>query len=76
MSWIVMARDECNEETRVSSNKWETEGEAYGEAAKARQEYTEYRSVWVEMLRDNDYYLNEWSTNHDGEEPDPHWMYD
>ena len=76
MSWIVMARDECNEETRVSSNKWETQGEAYVEAAKARKEYTEYRSVWVEMLRDNDYYLNEWSNNYDGEEPDPHWMYD
>ena len=38
MGWIVMARDECNDETRASDN--------------------------------------EWSANYDGEEPDPHWMYD
>jgi len=76
MGWIVMARDECGDETRPSDNEWSNEDDAWSEASRIRERYPEWRRVWVETLRDKDYYLNEWSTNYDGEEPDPHWMYD
>ena len=56
--WIVMARDECGDETRVSNSEWSSEGEALIEAAALRDRYPEYRGWWVETLRDKDYYLN------------------
>jgi len=33
MAYIVMARDECGDETRASDNEWSSEGEALVEAA-------------------------------------------
>jgi len=57
MGWIVMARDECGDETRVSDSEWSSEGEALVEAAALRDRYPEYRGWWVETLRDKDYYL-------------------
>ena len=57
MAWIVMARDECGDETRVSNSEWSSEGEALVEAAALRDLYPEYRGWWVETLRDKDYYL-------------------
>jgi hypothetical protein len=57
MGWIVMARDECGDETRVSDSEWSSEGEALVEAAALRDRHPEYRRWWVETLRDKDYYL-------------------
>ena len=56
--WIVMGRDECNDEFRPSSSKWASEDEAYAELSTLRKQYEEARSMWVEMLKDKDYYLN------------------
>jgi hypothetical protein len=58
MGWIVMARDECGNETRASDNEWSNEDDAWSEASRIRERYPEKRPVWVEMLRDKDYYLD------------------
>ena len=62
MAYIVMARDECGDETRPSDSEWDTAREANDEVWTLRDKYPEYRTFWVEQLRDKDYYLNEWST--------------
>ena len=43
MGWIVMARDECNDETRPSDYEWSSEDDAWSEASKIRERYPEYR---------------------------------
>jgi hypothetical protein len=53
-----MGRDECNDEFRPSSKKWESEDEAYAELSTLRKQYEEARSMWVEMLKDKSYYLD------------------
>lgn len=57
MAYIVMARDECNDETRASDYEWSNEDDAWKEASEIRERHPEWRRVWVEMLRDKDYYL-------------------
>ena len=49
MAYIVMARDECNDETRPSDNEWSNEDDAWSEASKIRERYPEWRRVWVEI---------------------------
>ena len=58
MAYIVMARDECGDETRPSDREWDTAREASDELWTLRGEYPEYRTFWVEQLRDKDYYLD------------------
>ena len=64
--WIVMGRDECNDEFRPSDKVWTREDHAYAELSQLRQRYAEARSMWVEMLKDKAYYqslreeLDEW----------------
>lgn len=58
MSYIVMARDECGDETRPSDSEWDTAREANDEVWTLRDRYPEYRTFWVEQLRDKDYYLD------------------
>jgi hypothetical protein len=58
MAYIVMARDECNDETRPSDNEWDTAREANDELWTLRDRYPDYRTFWVEQLRDKDYYLD------------------
>ena len=70
--WIVMGRDECNDEFRPSSNSWASEDEAYTELSSLRERYAEARSMWVEMLRDKDYYL---SKHRDYDYPDDDYGY-
>ena len=53
-----MARDECNQETRIGSETFDTELEAYAQLDKVRSEYEEYRSLWVEMNME-EYYKQE-----------------
>ena len=56
--WIVMGRDECNDEWRPSSETHLSEDAAYAELTKLREVYVEARSMWVEMLKDKAFYQN------------------
>ena len=58
MSYIVMGRDECNQEFRPDYPEFDTEEEAFEKALEARHTYEEARSIWVEPLRDKDFYFN------------------
>ena len=58
MSYIVMARDECNEEFRPSDRKHATYEAAEATITELREEYPECRSMWVEELHDKAYYQN------------------
>jgi len=58
MAYIIMARDECNDEFRPRPYiDYRTEDEAYNQLNAARERYPEARSFWVELLKDKDYYL-------------------
>ena len=57
MAYVVMAWDECGNETRPSDREWDTAREASDELWTLRGEYPEYRTFWVEQLRDKDYFL-------------------
>ena len=58
MSYIVMGKDECGSEFRPSSKTWASSDDAYSELSLLRDRYPEARSLWVEELRDKDYYLS------------------
>ena len=77
--WIVMGRDECNDEFRPSSKTHRSQSEAHNELVELRDRYQEARSMWVELLKDKAYYQNaheDWERQFDGDPPDPDWMYD
>ena len=57
MSYIIMGRDECNQEFRPRFPEFESEEDAYLKLDEARDTYQEARSLWVEELRDKEYYL-------------------
>jgi hypothetical protein len=52
-----MGRDECNYEFRPDFPAFATEDDAYEKLDAARERYPEARSIWVELLRDKDYYM-------------------
>ena len=60
MSYIIMGRDECNVEDRPNYPEFATEQEAYDKLDEARENYPEYRSLWVEELHDKAYYLDKY----------------
>jgi len=57
MSWIIMGRDECNQEFRPNYDAFDSEHQAYACLEEARQRYQEARSLWVEKLYDKMDYL-------------------
>lgn len=57
MTYVVMGRDECNQEFRCSNAEWETESSAEAEALEMYDKYPEARAIWVELLRDKAYYM-------------------
>ena len=69
MSWIIMGRDECNQEFRPCFKDFVSEDDAYAQLNVARERYPEARSLWVEVLKDKDYYLQkhrDWSDQCNG----------
>ena len=52
MAYIVMARDECNEEFRPSCRQHSDEEQAYAEMDSLSEEFPEARSFWVEEMVD------------------------
>ena len=52
MVFIVMARDECNEEFRPSSRQHSSEEQAYAEMDRLCEDYPEARGFWVEEMVD------------------------
>ena len=73
--FIVMGRDECNDEFRPSNRTHRSQSEAHNELVELREVYQEARSMWVELLKDKDFFMRQ-RDQWDGEEPDPDWMYD
>ena len=71
MSYIIMGRDECNQEFRPDFKNFESEDDAYAKLNSARERYPEARSIWVELLRDKDYYLQ----RHQESDEDWEWEY-
>ena len=59
MSYIIMGRDECNEHFRPDFPEFNTKEEAYAKLSEARYRYQEARAIWVELLKDKDYYLQQ-----------------
>ena len=57
MSYIIMGKDECNQDFRPDFKDFESEDDAYAKLNAARERYPEARSLWVEVLKDKDYYL-------------------
>lgn len=68
MSYIIMGRDECNQEFRPNFPDFATEDDAYAKLSAARERYPEARSIWVELLRDKDFYLQQHDYDWDREE--------
>ena len=56
MTYIIMGKDECNEEFRPNFKGFNSEYEAYQKLPEAREMYPEARSLWVELLMDQAYY--------------------
>lgn len=71
--WIVMGRDECNDEFRPSDKAWTREDHAYAELSNLRRQYPEARSMWVELLKDKAFFQNLRETHEEywDEEHDP-----
>ena len=71
MSYIIMGKDECNQEFRPDYDAFDTEDLAYAKLSEARDRYPEARSIWVEMLKDKAYYSelyanrDPWDEDHD-----------
>jgi len=56
MSYIIMAIDECGQETRVGLDY--PSPQAAGQAlSMLREQYIEYRNMWVEELKDASYWM-------------------
>jgi hypothetical protein len=66
-----MGKDECNQEFRPDYDAFDAEDLAYAKLSEARKRYPEARSIWVEMLKDKQYYLEQrcneeyWDEEHD-----------
>ena len=67
MAYIIMALDECGDETNCG--RLDTEEEASKALPKARENYPEYRRFWVELLKDasywSDYYAERYAQGFD-----------
>lgn len=59
MSYIIMGCDECNQEFRPNFPDFATEDDAYATLDAARIRYPEARSLWVELLKDKTFYLQQ-----------------
>lgn len=57
MRYIVMATNECGQEFRPSSRTHFGSNDAYDELEYLQEQYPDARSMWVEELRDSDYYM-------------------
>ena len=72
--FIVMGRAASNDEFRPSNRTHRSQSEAHNELVELREVYQEARSMWVELLKDKDFFMRQ--REYDHEEPDPDWMYD
>lgn len=63
MTYIVMGRDECNEEVRLDEHGFKTRRDAYAWMDKRIDEdyWPEFRSIWVERLRDQFYWAEKFA---------------
>ena len=74
MSWVIMGTDECGSEFNAGDRSFATEHEANMKLREVRESYPEARSIWVEMLQDKEYWLEELRRNPDSiDEPPRHY---
>jgi len=69
MTYIIMARDECNTEVRVGSDTFANADSACDQLDAAKEDHPEYRSFWVEVLKNKAYYLDQYD-DREGDEYD------
>ena len=75
--YIIMGRDECGDEFRPDYPEFSSDGKASAYMTDAREQYPEARSLWVEMLKDKDYYIQRRLSCDDPHGyDDPHGDYD
>jgi ABC-type ATPase with predicted acetyltransferase domain len=73
MAWIIMGIDECGSEFNAGDRSYPTEGDANRNLSEVRESYPEARRIWVEMLQDKEYWLEELRRNPDSiDEPLTH----
>ena len=69
MSYVVMGRDECGDVFRASDKTW-PHGVPHSEVLKIHEEYPEARSIWVEELRDKEFFQSRNQEIYDRDEQD------
>jgi hypothetical protein len=75
--YIIMGRDECGDEFRTDTFSYISEQRAMADLAIARGRHPESQSLWVEMLKDKDYYIQRRLSCDDPHGyDDPHGDYD
>jgi len=76
--YIIMGRDECGDEFRLTAfSSYISEDKASVDMTEAREQYPEAQSLWVEMLKDKDYYIQRRLSCDDPHGyDDPHGDYD
>lgn len=75
MTYVLMALDECGHETNCGH--FSTETEAFNALPEARENYPEFRSFWVELLKDSNYWRHHYATREaQGFHPDDPDFYD
>ena len=70
MTYIIMALDECNSETRVGSDTFASKVDAQDQMEAAQVDYPEYRSLWVEYYKDKSYYQEQVQKLYDNDQYD------
>ena len=70
MTYIIMALDECNCETRVGSDTFASKVDAQDQMEAAQEDYPEYRSFWVEYYKDKSYYQEQAQKLYDNDQYD------
>ena len=64
MSYIIMGIDECGSEFRADQKEYQSRDLAWDRMDKARENYPEAHSIWVETYRDQSYYYHEAASNY------------
>ena len=59
MSYVIMGIDETGSEFNAGNQSFDTESDAYKALSEVKEGYPEARRIWVELLRDKDYFLSQ-----------------
>lgn len=68
MRLIIMGRDECGTEFRVTDHVYASHNAANNDLLEAREDYPEAQSIWVEEYKDKYYYMAQQADRHPDDE--------